>query len=91
MAKPGINLWTIDEGTISLTNGTAQYTLPANAVDLLEQVIRTGSGSTQQDLTINRISVSTALSQTRQRRTAYSVLDRAACERTQDQRLARAR
>jgi len=55
----GINLWTIDEGTISLTNGTAQYTLPADTVDLLEQVIRTGSGSTQQDLTINRISVST--------------------------------
>ena len=24
----GINLWTIDEGTISLTNGTAQYLSP---------------------------------------------------------------
>jgi len=55
----GINLWTIDEGTVSLVNGTGQYTLPADTVDLLEQVIRTGSGSTQQDLTINRISVST--------------------------------
>jgi len=55
----GLNLWTIDEGTVSLVNGTAQYTLPADTVDLLEQVIRTGSGSTQQDLTINRISVST--------------------------------
>ena len=55
----GINLWTIDEGTVSLVNGTAQYTLPSDTVDLLEQVIRTGSGSTQQDLTINRISVST--------------------------------
>ena len=55
----GINLWTIDEGTVSLVNGTAQYTLPTDTVDLLEQVIRTGSGSTQQDLTINRISVST--------------------------------
>ena len=55
----GINLWTIDEGTVSLVSGTGQYTLPADTVDLLEQVIRTGSGSTQQDLTINRISVST--------------------------------
>jgi len=55
----GINLWTIDEGTVSLVSGTAQYTLPADTVDLLEQVIRTGSGTTQQDLTINRISVST--------------------------------
>jgi len=55
----GINLWTIDEGTVSLVSGTAQYSLPADTVDLLEQVIRTGSGTTQQDLTINRISVST--------------------------------
>ena len=55
----GINLWTIDEGTVSLVSGTSQYTLPADTVDLLEQVIRAGSGSTQQDLTINRISVST--------------------------------
>ena len=55
----GLNLWTIDEGTVSLVSGTAQYTLPTDTVDLLEQVIRTGSGSTQQDLTINRISVST--------------------------------
>ena len=55
----GINLWTIDEGTLSLTSGTGQYNLPADTIDLLEQVIRTGSGSTQQDLTISRISVST--------------------------------
>ena len=55
----GLNLWTIDEGTVSLVSGTAQYSLPADTVDLLEQVIRTGSGTTQQDLTINRISVST--------------------------------
>jgi len=55
----GINLWTIDSGEISLTQGTAQYDLPADTIDLLEQVIRTGSGSQQQDLTISRISVST--------------------------------
>jgi len=57
----GINLWTIDEGSISLVAGTAEYTLPADTIDLLEQVIRTGDGnvSTQSDLTINRISVST--------------------------------
>ena len=57
----GINLWTIDEGTVSLTEGTATYDLPADTIDLLEQVIRTGDGnqSTQSDLTISRISVST--------------------------------
>ena len=55
----GINLWTIDEGTVSLTEGTATYNLPADTIDLLEQVVRTGAGTTQQDLTITRISVST--------------------------------
>jgi len=55
----GINLWTIDEGSVSLAQGVAQYDLPADTIDLLEQVIRTGSGSQQQDLTISRISVST--------------------------------
>ena len=37
------------------------YTLPADTIDLLEQVVRTGAGnvSTQSDLTISRISVST--------------------------------
>jgi hypothetical protein len=55
----GINLFTIDSGTVSLVQGTAQYNLPADTIDLLEQVVRTGSGVNQQDLTINRISVST--------------------------------
>ena len=57
----GINLWTVDEGTVTLTTGTSQYNLPADTIDLLEQVIRTDSGvtATQQDLTITRISVST--------------------------------
>ena len=57
----GINLWTIEEGTATLTKGTSQYTLPADTIDLIEQVIRTNSGntSTQSDLTLNRIGVST--------------------------------
>jgi hypothetical protein len=55
----GINMWTIDEGTLSLSQGVAQYDLPADTIDLMEHVIRTGAGNTQQDLTISRISVST--------------------------------
>jgi|TARA_R110002012_G_scaffold306608_1_gene511431 hypothetical protein len=57
----GINMWTIDEGTVTLVKGTSQYNLPADTIDLLEQVIRTNSGNTttQSDLTISRISVST--------------------------------
>lgn len=57
----GVNLWTIEQGSIPLVAGTATYDLPNDTVDLLEHVIRTGSGSasTQADLTITRISVST--------------------------------
>tara|TARA_R100000329_G_scaffold22086_1_gene21337 strand:+ start:11190 stop:11900 length:711 start_codon:yes stop_codon:yes gene_type:complete len=58
-ANRGINLWTIEEGTIPLTQGTITYDLPVDTIDLLEHQVRTGSGSNQQDLTISRISVST--------------------------------
>jgi len=57
----GINMWTMEQGFINLTPGLATYALPTNTIDLLEHVIRTGSNtaSTQADLTISRISVST--------------------------------
>lgn len=57
----GVNLWTVEQGSQVLTPGTATYNLPNDTVDLLEHVIRTGAGvaSTQADLTITRISVST--------------------------------
>lgn len=57
----GINMWTIEEGSVALTSGTATYNLPADTIDLLEQVVRTGAGSvsTQSDLNMSRISVST--------------------------------
>ena len=57
----GINMWTIDEGTVNLVKGTSEYDLPADTIDLLEHQIRTGNGNaaTQTDLTISRISVST--------------------------------
>lgn len=60
-ANRGINMWTIEQGTINLVPGQASYDLPTDTVDLLEHVIRTGAGnvSTQADLTITRISVST--------------------------------
>lgn len=60
-ANRGVNLWTIDSNSITLVPGTATYSLPADTVDLLEHVIRTGAGSasTQADLNITRISVST--------------------------------
>jgi len=60
-ASRGINMWTFEQGTIPLVQGQATYPLPADTVDLLEHVIRTGAGNsaTQSDLTISRISIST--------------------------------
>jgi hypothetical protein len=57
----GINMWTIDQGTITLTAGLNTYAMPTDTIDLLDHVIRTGqnTASTQADLTITRISVST--------------------------------
>jgi hypothetical protein len=60
-ANRGLNMWTIEQGTIDLVQGQNTYALPVDTVDLLEHVIRTGGNvaSTQADLTITRISVST--------------------------------
>ena len=60
-ANRGVNMWTFEQGSINLVPGQATYPLPTDTVDLLEHVIRTGAGSasTQADLTITRISVST--------------------------------
>jgi hypothetical protein len=60
-ANRGINMWTIEQGEIVLTQGQNTYALPDDTVDLIEHVIRTGGNvsSTQADLTITRISVST--------------------------------
>jgi len=60
-ANRGINMWTIETGTINLTQGLATYALPTDTIDLLDHVIRTqaNNSSTQSDLSITRISVST--------------------------------
>ena len=60
-ANRGINLWTIETGVIDFVQGQNTYALPDDTIDLLEHVIRTGGNiaSTQSDLTITRISVST--------------------------------
>ena len=55
----GLNLWTIEAGTQALTSGTATYTLPTDTVDLVEHQIRTGTGTSQTDTNLTRVSVST--------------------------------
>ena len=60
-ANRGVNMWTFEQGTITLTQGLNTYAIPTDTVDLLDHVIRTqpNVASTQSDLTITRISVST--------------------------------
>ena len=58
-ANRGINLWTVDQGTIALTQGTISYNLPVDTIDLLDHVVRTGTGQNQNDVNITRISSST--------------------------------
>jgi hypothetical protein len=58
-ANRGINLWTIEQGTIPLVQGQITYDLPADTIDLLDQVVRTGTGQNQLDINITRISEST--------------------------------
>lgn len=55
-ANRGLNLWTIEQDFLTMIPGQAQYNLPADTVNVLSAVIRTGSGQTQQDITIDRIS-----------------------------------
>ena len=51
-ANRGLNLWTVKQGTITLTQGQAQETLTADVVDILEVVLRR-SGT---DYEVERIS-----------------------------------
>ena len=61
-ANRGINLWTLEQGTKTLSYNVGTYDLPVDTVDLLDHVIRTGSGTNQQDINITRISSSTYVS-----------------------------
>lgn len=58
-ANKGINLWTIEQGQIPMVTGQATYDLPVDTIDLLDQVIRTGTDQNQIDINISRISEST--------------------------------
>jgi hypothetical protein len=58
-ANRGINLWTIEQGSIPMVQGQIVYSLPVDTIDLLEHVVRTQTGEQQTDITINRISIDT--------------------------------
>tara|TARA_R100000231_G_scaffold127549_1_gene98391 strand:- start:165 stop:857 length:693 start_codon:yes stop_codon:yes gene_type:complete len=56
----GLNLFTVETGTQTLTEGTLSYTLDSNVLDIIEAFIRTDADDTskQTDQTLRRISVS---------------------------------
>ena len=77
-ANRGLNRWTISQNTISITQGTAEYTLDADTIDILSAVIRENAGtSTQSDVQITRIGRDTFLNipskRTQARPTQYYV------------------
>ena len=61
-ANRGLNRWTITQTSITLSQGTTEYTLAADTIDILSAVIRENAGSSNQlDVTVNRIGRDTYL------------------------------
>ena len=58
-ASRGLNMWTVEQGSIILTPGQDTYDLPEDTVDLIEHIMRTGINGSETDLSLSRISVST--------------------------------
>jgi len=54
-ANRGLNQWTISQATQTVTQGTTDYTLNANIIDILDVVVRRTVNSTQTDISISRI------------------------------------
>jgi len=57
----GINMWTIQQQSITFVQGLNTYPLPIDTIDLMDHVIRTSQGQSynQADLNITRISMPT--------------------------------
>jgi hypothetical protein len=55
-ANRGLNLWTIEQATYSLTTGSPSFALPVTTINVISAVIRDPSVSPSADITIDRIS-----------------------------------
>ncbi len=55
-ANRGLNLWTIEQATYTLTQGVNEITLPSDTVNVLEAIIRQNSQGINSDVYIERIS-----------------------------------
>jgi hypothetical protein len=58
-ANRGINMWTVEQGSIPMVQGQIVYDIPVDTIDLIDMIIRTGTSQGQTDININRISVDT--------------------------------
>ena len=60
-ANRGINLWTIEQGQVTLVTGQSTYPIPTDTIDLLDTVVRQNNAiqSNQTDINMTRISEST--------------------------------
>ena len=55
-ANRGLNQWTISEGTQTVTEGTREYTLNSNVIDILDVVLRRTEGGITTDTQMSRVS-----------------------------------
>jgi hypothetical protein len=55
-ANRGLNQWTIEQTTQTVTEGTSSYSLNANVIDILDMVVRRAVNSTQTDISMSRLS-----------------------------------
>ena len=55
-ANRGLNQWTIEQTTQTLTEGTSSYSLNTNVIDILDMVVRRTTNSIDNDINISRIS-----------------------------------
>jgi hypothetical protein len=55
-ANRGLNQWTIEQTTQTVTEGTSTYTLNSNVIDILDMVSRRTVNNNQTDLSMTRLS-----------------------------------
>ena len=55
-ANRGLNQWTVEQGTQTVTEGTSAYTLNSNVIDILDVVCRRTVSDTQTDINMSRLS-----------------------------------
>ena len=55
-ANRGLNQWTIEQGTQTVTQGTSEYNLGTNVIDVLDVVCRRTVSGTQTDISMDRLS-----------------------------------